>query len=66
MRKNDIRELRGKIHFRNDYDYKTLRKTEPKKREKLVDKLKEGYLSTCSEDRALHRDWESTLGDGID
>ena len=39
---------------------------EIKKRRSLEERMKEGYIAEAEADRALGREWESTLADGLD
>lgn len=41
-------------------------KSEDEKRQKLIKELKEGYRATWKEDLFMDKEWDSTLGDGID
>jgi metal-responsive CopG/Arc/MetJ family transcriptional regulator len=36
------------------------------KQKKLIAALREGYAATRTEDRKLSKEWDSTVGDGID
>jgi len=36
-----------------------------KQKEKLIQELKEGYISTKDEDREISEDWEMAIDDGI-
>lgn len=41
-------------------------KAQAEKKLELIEKLKEGYQATRSEDLRINEDWEGALGDGID
>ncbi len=39
---------------------------EVKKRKSLQERMKEGYIEQAAESRAICKEWESTLADGLD
>ncbi|MBI1870911.1 MAG: hypothetical protein HYS07_06945 [Chlamydiae bacterium] len=63
----DIAEiLKGKKNKSSFIAHLLKEKAMEEKRRKLFYKLREGYRTTRQEDLLINKEWESTLGDGLD
>jgi hypothetical protein len=45
---------------------KSLKLSIKAKKRELIEELKEGYIMSREEDKQISKDWEATIGDGIE